>query len=122
MRLDGDRETKAALNHLKRVAPQKAVDAINETQINVQAGAKELAAVDTGRMRASINFTPATTANLVATVSVNVDYGVHVEFGTSRMKAQPFLGPAFAVERPKLLPRLKKAIDEAGREAKRGGR
>ena len=78
--------------------------------------------VDTGRMRASINFTPATARRLITEVSVNVDYGVHVEFGTSRTKAQPFLGSAFAVERPKLLPRIKRAIDDAGREAAKVGK
>lgn len=53
--------------------------------------AKRLCPVDTGRLRNSI--THAMGDGYVA-VGTNVEYGPHVELGTSRQKAQPFLRPA----------------------------
>lgn len=54
--------------------------------------AYDLAAVDTGLMRASIAYTP---GDLYAEVHDYVYYSVFVNFGTSRQKAQPFMTPAY---------------------------
>jgi phage gpG-like protein len=48
--------------------------------------------VDTGALRASIHVEM--TDALTALVSDGVAYGVHLEFGTSRMAARPFMMPA----------------------------
>lgn len=47
--------------------------------------------VDTGALRASIHVEM--TDALTALVSDGVEYGVHLEFGTSRMGARPFMVP-----------------------------
>lgn len=65
--------------------------------IKVERRAKRLCPVDTGRLRASITHVLLPSGRgLEARVGTNVDYAVHVEFGTSRAPAQPFLRPALA--------------------------
>jgi HK97 gp10 family phage protein len=59
---------------------------------SVQAKARVLAPVDTGFLQNSIQMMK--TGDLSAVVFVGAEYGVFVEFGTRRMRAQPFLKPA----------------------------
>lgn len=53
--------------------------------------AARLAPVDTGRLKNSIDSTYDDDSAYVGT---NVEYAAYVEFGTSRMRAQPYLKPA----------------------------
>lgn len=65
--------------------------------IRVNRRAKQLAPVDTGRLRSSVTHEMGQDGRgLVARIGTNVDYAPHIEFGTSRMRAQPFLRPALA--------------------------
>lgn len=73
--------------------------------LNIQAGAKRRARVDTGRLRNSIAFEVAPDG-LSARIGTNVEYAPHQEFGTRRMPAAPFLFPALEEERPEFLRRL----------------
>jgi HK97 gp10 family phage protein len=59
----------------------------------VEAEAKRLCPVDTGRLRASITnqVNPIDSSVIIGT---NVKYAPYVEYGTSRMNPQPFLRPA----------------------------
>lgn len=54
--------------------------------------ALRLAPVDTGRLRQSVSVQQ--TVPLVFRVGTNVEYAPHVEFGTRKMRARPFLRPA----------------------------
>ena len=57
--------------------------------------AKRNAPVDTGRLRSSITHeVGGDPEGIVARVGTNVEYAPHLEYGTSRMKARPFLRPA----------------------------
>lgn len=63
--------------------------------LQVDRAAKQLCPVDTGRLRSSItNELGQDGDGLVATIGTNVEYAPHVELGTSKMAAQPFLLPA----------------------------
>lgn len=63
--------------------------------VKVEAAAKRLCPVDTGRLRSSITHETGTDdRGHVARIGTNVVYGVYVELGTSRAKAQPYLRPA----------------------------
>jgi HK97 gp10 family phage protein len=63
--------------------------------VKVERQAKRLSPVDTGRLRNSITWELRTDARgLYAAVGTNVEYAPYVEFGTSKMSAQPFLRPA----------------------------
>lgn len=53
--------------------------------------AKMLCPVDTGRLRNSITHT---SDGEYAYIGTNVEYAPYVEFGTSKMAAQPFIRPA----------------------------
>lgn len=55
--------------------------------------AKRDCPVDTGRLRNSITHAVESGEQAVY-IGTNVEYGKYVELGTSRTKAQPFLGPA----------------------------
>ena len=58
---------------------------------------RQLAPVDTGRLRNSIGVTSGRDSRgLYVDVGPTVDYAVHVEYGTSRQEAQPFVRPGLA--------------------------
>ena len=57
-------------------------------------------------------------AGLTATIGAFTDVARFVEFGTRKMSARPFLGPAFELVRSKFIARLTAALNQAGKEAK----
>lgn len=68
--------------------------------IKVESAAKRNAPVDTGRLRSSITREMGSDGgDLVGRVGTNVHYARHVELGTSRMVAQPYLRPALDAAR-----------------------
>lgn len=68
--------------------------------IQVESAAKRAAPVDTGRLRGSITRELGEDAQgLVGRIGTNVEYAPHVELGTSRMTAQPYLRPALSAAR-----------------------
>lgn len=70
-------------------------DLLEKITATIERQAKKVVAVKTGRLRASITPTlDAKPVPLWGKVSTNVVYAPFVEFGTSRMKAQPFLSRA----------------------------
>lgn len=63
--------------------------------------AKRMAPVDTGRLRSSIaEELRREDGELVEIVGTDVEYAPYVEFGTRRMRAQPFLRPAAQQAKP----------------------
>lgn len=70
-------------------------DLVKKTAADITADAKRLAPVDTGNLKSSITYE--TTGNAYyseAEIGPTAEYGVFVELGTSRARAQPFMGPA----------------------------
>jgi len=67
--------------------------AVRDLVLLVEAEAKKLCPVDTGKLRASI--TPVIESWAAGYVGTNTHYAPHVEYGTRTMDAQPFLEPAF---------------------------
>lgn len=72
--------------------------------------AKELAPVDTGRLRASIQTV---VKRLAAEVGTDVEYAPYQEFGTRYQEAQPFLEPAFEDLKPDFLRAYREAVMQA---------
>lgn len=65
--------------------------------LRVEAAAKRVCPVDTGRLRSSITHALAQDGgDVIAMVGTNVEYALDVEFGTSKMRAQPYLRPALS--------------------------
>jgi HK97 gp10 family phage protein len=81
--------TEIILGKARNVASQ----IVRKTALDIEAEAKRLAPVDTGRLRNSIQ-TQMENGALIARIVVGAEYGSYVEFGTPKMKAQPYLTPA----------------------------
>lgn len=85
----------AALHHLLHDEDGPVAKELLRLALRVERSAKRLCPVDTGRLRASITHQIAKDGQgLFARVGSNVEYAPFVEFGTSRMAAQPFLRPS----------------------------
>jgi HK97 gp10 family phage protein len=68
--------------------------------LRIEAAAKRLCPVDTGRLRASITHELGRDGQgMFALVGTNIDYAIYQEFGTRYMAAQPFLRPAIMAGR-----------------------
>ena len=98
-----------------------AANSAYELGLMIEAQAKSLAPIDTGRLAGSITTQsrsegttpqpPATTIDTVnkptegnvAVVGTNVEYAPYVEFGTIRTPAQPFMRPALDLARGRVL-------------------
>lgn len=144
-RVEGVERLQRRLGLLSTEVRKMAQREVLRSVLNIQAGAKRRAPVDTGRLRNSITFELAPDG-LSATIGTNVEYAPAVEFGSKphvirprnkrvlRFKvggkfvfaravnhpggpAQPFLFPAFEEERPMFRRRLEDAIEQAGRRA-----
>jgi HK97 gp10 family phage protein len=77
---------------LDAAARARVLEAIRRTAFAIERDAKENAPVDTGALKNSIQalILPPNAAE----VSVGVEYGIYVEYGTHHQRAQPYLGPA----------------------------
>jgi HK97 gp10 family phage protein len=65
---------------------------VAKVALDIEAAAKVAAPVDTGFLKNSISTT---VEGLSAEVGPTASYSMYVEYGTSRMRPQPFMGPAF---------------------------
>ncbi len=85
----------AALTELFESPAGEVAKDLQRRALQVDAAAKRLCPVDTGRLHSSItNEIGQDGQGLVATIGTNVEYAPYIELGTSRMAAQPFLLPA----------------------------
>lgn len=67
--------------------------AVAKTALEIEATAKSLAPVDTGALRNSIS-SDITDGRYAAEIGPTVEYAPYVEYGTSRMAPQAYMGPA----------------------------
>jgi len=89
----------ARAQSLAHVAARKAL-------LDIEAGAKARAPVDTGFLRNSIRATQYVTA-IGGEVVAGANYAHFVEYGTSRMAPKPYMGPAVDA----VLPSFEQAIE-----------
>jgi HK97 gp10 family phage protein len=92
----------------ERRAKRAVIIALRMIAVMIEAEAKRLCPVDTGRLRASITYEIDET-RLIARVGTNVIYAIFVEMGTIKMVARSFLRAALEVVRPKIPGILKQA-------------
>src|SRR3990167_6567527 len=85
------------LGKIKEQSLENASRILWQAGLRMEAYAKGFAPVDTGRLRNSIHAEKISDNEVI--VSDNVEYGVFVEFGTSKMPPQPFLTPAMDLVR-----------------------
>ena len=82
-----------ALRRAPAIITEELGTAVRDLVLLVEAEAKKLCPVDTGKLRASI--TPVIESWAAGYVGTNTHYAPYVEYGTEKMPAQPFLEPAF---------------------------
>lgn len=106
----------ASLEQSSGMVGEIASIAVRKSGIDIERIAKQGAPVDTGFLRNSINGN-VTGSALESAISVEVgpsaNYGAYVEYGTSRMRPQPYMGPAF----DKVVPGFVEALRQAGEKA-----
>jgi len=95
----------ASIKSVRKVDTTKAMARINakfleSASVILQGAARRNTPVDTGRLRSSISRD---VQKDEATVGTNVNYAQFVEYGTKRMKAQPFMRPAVDKNRKNLI-------------------
>lgn len=127
------------LNDFGAQGVQMVKDEIEATGRDIEANAKQIAPVDLGTLRRSINYSSSDNG-LSAMVTVNVSYGIYQEVGTGglvnvppelkelaeyykgrgvrqiNLRPQPFLYPSYVEGRKKLLENLRKGLDRLSRQ------
>ena len=69
---------------------------VEQGSINIQDGAKGVVPVRTGRLKRSIiNKVTQSGMKTEGVIHPNTEYESYVEFGTSRMRARPYMTPSF---------------------------
>jgi len=126
--LGADRLT-ARLSRASERLDRNMVEGLNEAADQIVQDAKAVVPVDTGSLQRSIRKQHHVSEGHVHSIGVTaggyvtnfktgrkVDYAVHVEYGTSRVAAKPFLRPALERNRPLLRGVLKDRVEESLRE------
>lgn len=72
---------------------------VAKTAHDIEATAEQIVPVETGLLKNSIR---AQVSGLDAVVVADTEYAEYVELGTSRMAAEPYMGPAFDRHEPRL--------------------
>ena len=78
--------------------------------LGIERDAKRKCPVDTGRLRCSISTDLSQINSYEATIGTNVEYAVHVEYGTYKQSAKPYLRPAYNQNVKKLTQELKQIL------------
>lgn len=109
--IEGDKKLKERLKKINKTTANEIEQALINSALIVERDAKINAPVDTGRLRQSITHKEDFgSENPAVEVGTNVEYAKHVEFGTSRQSAKPFLFPAYNNNKNKILKELAKAL------------
>lgn len=87
-------------------APKKASRVVRKALFDIEAWAKVVVPVDTGTLKNSIGV-EVDPDELGGVVGPTAHYGGYVEFGTSKMAAQPYMNPAADRILPKMAAALK---------------
>lgn len=91
-------------------AGEAARRALLQTGADIVDMTKQLAPVDTGRLKQSYGAVPVSSQEVH--VGTAVEYAIYQEYGTSRMSAQPHLTPAFLQATPTFEARLKQEMEK----------
>jgi HK97 gp10 family phage protein len=92
-------------------------DAVTETGLEIEDGAKRRSRVKTGTMRRGWRFLRENQGgrrSVSGVVGNPVPYAPYHEFGTAHMAAQPMLIPEVEIARPKFEQRVRRALQPRG--------
>lgn len=103
------------LDTLARLAPGAAARAVERTADQMVDRARQLAPVDTGRLRDSLEAVPLSPAEWE--VHDGTDYGAHQNYGSQGRPPNPFWSQALAEAEARLPEAVAEAVNQAIREA-----
>lgn len=115
MRVNVDVDIQKALNRMAKYGRKAEGDvkkAVQTSTYRISSNAKKRAPVDTGNLRGSISSTAKLNDGFTGEIKATAEHAPFVEFGTRKMAAQPYMGPAVEEETPKFNKALKGALKE----------
>ena len=95
VRIEGTEQFVKRLKDGEREAPERLSAAIQKFGLLTEGNAKRFAPFDTGRLSMSIHYQRLD--DFECSVSDGVHYGIFQEWGTSKMRAHPFMQPGMAM-------------------------
>jgi HK97 gp10 family phage protein len=106
---------KAKLSLLRASLPDAEEAKMKRIILQIERDAKSIVPVDTGNLRASIESRVIRNndGDITGVVGTNTDYAAFVEFGTSKMGAQPYLRPAVEQNRETVRELLGEGFNDA---------
>ena len=104
MKIRGMNELRRNISNFSRELNEVLPTALKAGALIVQNEAKRRAPYETGTLRRSIHTEMR--GNTQAFVGTDVEYAVHQEFGTSKMKAHPYLRPALDEKQQEVLEKI----------------
>ena len=107
IKITGVPELRKALRDARGLNAVKMV--VKKYGAEVQQGAQRRVPVDTGHLKRSI-FQSISSDGLQHTTRAEADYSAYVEYGTRKMSAQPYLGPALRAVEPRFIQELRRII------------
>ncbi len=112
--MDGLPSLAADLRKAGTQAAPKAREAVRKTAYDIARDAQAAVPVDTGATKASIgvDFGGSSGSLASATIGPTTSYAPYLEYGTRRMPARPFMGPAA----DRHIPALAQALEQIGGE------
>jgi HK97 gp10 family phage protein len=121
--MSGEEQLRRLSTDIRKAAAttgRRAQQVVRKTAYDIERTAKNLVPVDTGNLKSSIGHSDARSVGRSGTLAIEIgptaNYGQFVEFGTSRMAPQPYMGPAA----DKHEPAFDAAMAELGLEGLRG--
>lgn len=108
-----DKDLQKAIKNIKGWEADKRIrirKVLTETAINIHRKATKFAPVDTGRLHTSIKW-EVLKGGRTAIISTNVEYAAYVEFGTKKMRKQPYMRPALLLEQQPYMSKIKAALN-----------
>lgn len=106
-------QVKALTDSLRRMPARirpMAQAVVEKTSADIERDGKIKAPVDTGNLKSSIGRE---VKELEAEIGPTANYGIYLELGTSRMAAQPYMGPAADLHTPAFEAAMTKIAEEA---------
>ena len=91
-------------------ARARAATAVAKAALDIEGHAKSVVPVDTGALKNSIQ-TEAGDSDLTKYVGPHTEYAVHVEYGTWKARAQPYMRPAAEAVRPAFIVAMRQIAD-----------
>jgi len=104
MAIKGFDNLKKNVAKLNKDLDNNIMTALKAGALLIQNSAKEKAPYLTGTLRRSIHIEPEGKRTVI--VGTNVEYGKYQEFGTRKMKAHPYLRPAFDENKDKVMEKI----------------